>query len=125
MLLLPGLLFLIRGVVALTFFVSSTSKLRNIKKAAKRNEQPVAVMMFVAIAEFAGALGMITGVLGRFAALGLMLLMLITISIHVFRWKSHYWAEKGGWEYDLMLFLFAAVIALLGPGYISIPVFNF
>jgi len=121
---LSVLLLLIRAIVAVTFFASSTNKLRDIKTSAKRNGMPVPVMRVVALAEFAGALGMITGVLGRFAALGLMLLMLITISIHVFKWKTAYWAEKGGWEYDLMLFALSGVVALLGSGILAIPFLN-
>ena len=77
-------------------------------------------MLFVIVAEFAGALGIISGVLGQFAALGLMLLMLGTMSIHIFVWKSKYWASKGGWEYDLMLFALAGVIAVYGTGSISL-----
>ena len=71
-------------------------------------------------AEFAGAIGLITGVLGQFAALGLMLLMVGTLFLHVFVWKTKYWANKGGWEYDLMLFALCAVIVAFGVGSISV-----
>jgi len=120
-----AILLLIRVILALTFFVSSTSKLKDLKKSAKRNGMPIQVMGVVAVAEFAGALGVLSGVLGRYAALGLMLLMLITICIHVFRWKTQYWAEKGGWEYDLMLFALAGVLVLFGLGSIVLPILNF
>ena len=118
------LLLLIRVIVSATFFASSVKKLRNVKAAAKNDGIPVPLMGIVAVAEFAGALGMISGVLGRFAAIGLMLLMLVTISFHIFRWKSPYWAEKGGWEYDLMLFALSGVVAILGAGWLAIPIWN-
>lgn len=107
---------LIRLVVGIAFMVSSKNKSRNIKKFAKNNGLPVAVAMFVMIAEMAGALGLITGVLSQYAALGLMLLMLATMRLHIFKWKSPYWASSGGWEYDLMLFSLASAIVVHGAG---------
>ena len=77
---------------------------------------PVPVIGLIGLAEGAGALGVVSCVLGQLAALGLLLLMLGTIFIHVFVWKSPYWAEKGGWEYDLMLFTLSAVIVSFGVG---------
>jgi putative oxidoreductase len=59
---------------------------------------------------------LILGILPQLAALGLMLLMLGTMRLHIFRWKSPYWASKGGWEYDLMLFTLSAVILVHGAG---------
>lgn len=122
--LLASLLLLIRVIVSATFFSSAIKKLRNLKASSKQEGMPVTVMGIVAVAEFAGALGMITGVLGRFAGLGLMLLMVITISLHVFKWKSSYWAEKGGWEYDLMLFALSGVVVALGAGWLALPFWN-
>jgi putative oxidoreductase len=114
------LLLLVRIIIALAFFVSAFNKAKKPRASARQNGLPLSVMAFVIIAEFAGALGIITGVLGKYAALGLMLLMLGTIFIHVFIWKSKYWASKGGWEYDLMLFSLCGVIAAFGTGAISL-----
>ena len=110
------LLLLVRVIVAISFFFSALGKARDLKKSAKQNGLPVGFMGFIMVAEFAGAAGMITGLLGQFAAIGLMLLMLGTMSLHIFKWHSKYWAESGGWEYDLMLFTLSGVIAVFGTG---------
>ena len=114
------LLLLIRIVIAVSFFVSALNKIKKPRASAKQNGIPLPLLLFITMAEFAGALGIISGVLGQFAALGLMLLMLGTMSIHIFVWKSKYWANKGGWEYDLMLFSLCGVIAVFGTGAISL-----
>jgi len=77
---------------------------------------PVALITFIAVAEGAGALGLASGVLAQLAAIGLMIIMCATLFLHIVVWRSPYWAQKGGWEYDLMLFLFCAVVVVLGPG---------
>lgn len=114
------LLLLVRVIVAISFFFSALGKARDLKKSAAQNGLPIGFMGFIMVAEFAGAAGMITGLLGQFAALGLMLLMLGTISLHIFKWKSKYWAGSGGWEYDLMLFTLSGVIAVFGTGLFSL-----
>lgn len=113
-------LLLIRIVVALSFFFSALNKAKNPRRSANQNGVPYPFLIFIMCAEFAGALGLITGILGQFAALGLMLLMAGTIFLHVFIWKTKYWANKGGWEYDLMLFSMCAVIVVFGVGAISL-----
>lgn len=110
------ILALIRLIVGVAFLISARNKFRDIPKFAKNHGLPVPAGYFVACAEFAGALGLFAGVLAPWAAAGLMLLMVSTISLHVFKWRSPYWADKGGWEYDLMLFALSAVIVLWGPG---------
>lgn len=109
-------LLLIRVLLAVTFFSEARFKLKDIKKFAKNDGIPVPVGYFVAFAELAAALGMLTGVLAQWAGLGIMVLMVGTICLHVFKWHSPYWANKRGWEYDLLLFTFAAVIVAFGPG---------
>ena len=107
---------LIRLVVGIAFVVSSKNKSKNIRKFAKSNGLAVPMAIFVMVAEMAGAVGLILGILSQLAALGLMLLMLGTIRLHIFTWKSPYWASQGGWEYDLMLFTLASVILVYGAG---------
>ena len=103
-----------------SFFFSALNKAKNPKRSAKHNSIPLPLLLFVMCAEFAGALGLVSGILGQFAALGLMLLMLGTITLHIFVWKSKYWANESGWEYDVMLFSLCAVIASFGVGGIAI-----
>jgi putative oxidoreductase len=113
-------LLLVRLVLVVAFGSSSYNKLKDLPKAAKRNEMPLPAITFIAIAEGAAALGLLSGILGVYAAIGLMVLMLGTMSIHIFKWKSPYWAEKGGWEYDLLLFTLSSVIAVLGVGSLAL-----
>lgn len=114
------LLFLIRVIVAFSFFFSALNKAKNLKKSAKQNHLPLPVLFFVMCAEFAGALGVISGVLGQLAAAGLMLLMLATMCLHIFVWKSKYWASSGGWEYDLMLFALCGTVLVFGVGTVAL-----
>lgn len=107
---------IIRFILSTSFIVSSRNKASNIKKFAKQNGLSIPLSWFVAAAEFAGALGLFLGVLSQFAALGLMLLMIGTIRLHIFKWKSPYWASMGGWEYDLMLFILASVVVIHSAG---------
>jgi putative oxidoreductase len=109
-------LALIRLVVGVAFLISARNKFRDIPKFARNHDLPVFAGYFVASAELAGALGLFAGVLAIWAAAGLALLMVSTILLHVFKWRSSYWASDGGWEYDLMLFVLCAVIVLWGPG---------
>ncbi len=110
------ILLLVRMVVAIAFGFSAYHKFQDLPKAAKRNGIPLPIITAVAIAEAAGAFGIISGVLASYAAVGIMLLMLATMVLQIFKWKSQYWAEKGGWEYDLMLFTLSSVIAVFGAG---------
>lgn len=118
-------LLLVRLVLVVAFGSSSYNKFKDLRKAAKRNELPLPGAAFIATAEGAAALGLLSGILGVYAAIGLMVLMLGTMSIHIFKWKSLYWAEKGGWEYDLLLFTLSAVVAAFGVGTFALPLFNF
>ena len=109
-------LLLVRIVLAITFFAEARFKFKDIKSFSKNDGLPIPAAYAVATAELCAALGMLSGVLAQWAGIGLVLLMLGTIGLHIFKWHSPYWANKGGWEYDLMLLVFAAVIAVEGPG---------
>lgn len=109
-------LLLVRVILSVTFFNECYVKFKDLKGFAKRDGVPVPVAGFVATAELCAALGMLSGVLARWAGVGLVLLMLSTISLHLFKWHSAYWAAKRGWEYDLIMLTLAATIAVFGPG---------
>ena len=109
-------LLLVRIVVGFAFLVSARNKGRNIKKFAKTNGLPVPMAVVVMCTEFVAALAMLSGVAAQFGAIAIMLLMLGTIRLHIFKWKSPYWAASGGWEYDLMLLAFAFCVLVFGPG---------
>lgn len=109
-------LLLVRVILSVTFFNECYVKFKDLKGFSKRDGVPVQVGAFVATAELCAALGMLSGVLAQWAGVGLMLLMLSTISLHVFKWHSPYWAAKRGWEYDLIMLTLASIIAVFGPG---------
>lgn len=113
-------LLLVRLVLVVTFTYEARFKLRDIRGFAKKDGLAVPVAMFVAIAEGCAALSMLTGVLAQWAGLGLILLMIATICLHIFKWHSPYWASKRGWEYDLLMLVLAAVIVVFGSGAFSI-----
>ncbi|MFC6013065.1 DoxX family protein [Nocardia lasii] len=113
-------LLLVRVIIAASFFTSSRNKFKNMPKFATDNGVPLPLAYFLATAELLGAVGVILGVLTPLPALGLMLLMICTMSMHILKWHSPYWAASGGWEYDLMLFTLAGVLVLFGAGQISV-----
>ena len=113
-------LLIVRLMLAFIFFVEARHKFKDIKKFAKNDGLPVPLAVFVAGAELAAAISMLTGVLAVWAGIGLIALMIGTICFHVFKWHSPYWANKGGWEYDLLILILAAVIAVFGAGSIAL-----
>lgn len=114
-------LLAIRLVLTITFLYEVRFKFKDIKKFAKNDGLPVPVAVFVAVAELAAALSMFSGVLAVWAGLGIALLMIITICLHIFKWHSPYWANKKGWEYDLLMLILAATIVVFGAGQIALP----
>lgn len=109
-------LLLVRIVLAAAFFREARAKFSDMKAFAKNDSLPLPAAYFIATAELCAALGMLSGVLAQWAGVGLVLLMCGTICLHVFKWHSPYKAGKGGWEYDLLLLVLAAVIAVFGAG---------
>jgi putative oxidoreductase len=61
-----------------------------------------AFTIFLGASEVLGSLGVMAGVLARWAALGLILIGLGAIQRKIFVWRSGFWGEKVfGWHYDL------------------------
>ncbi|HTV53327.1 MAG TPA: DoxX family protein [Terriglobia bacterium] len=112
----PSLL-LLRLMVALVFASSGYSHLRDPESRSKSIEMPKGFTIFLGIAEVAGGLGVAFGVLTQLAALGLIVVMLGSISKKIFAWHTGFWGEKTyGWHYDLMFILMNLVIASTGGG---------
>jgi putative oxidoreductase len=109
-------LLLVRILLTITFLAEARFKFKDIKAFSKNDGVPIPAAYAIATAELAGALGMLSGVLAQWAGIGLVLLMIGTICLHIFKWHSPYWANKKGWEYDLIMLVLAAVIAVYGPG---------
>lgn len=114
-------LLIVRIILAITFFYEARFKFRDIKGFAKNDGVPLPVAYLVASAELLAAISMLTGFLAQWAGVGLVVLMLCTIGMQIFRWHSPYWANKKGWEYDLIMLVLSAVIVVFGPGVIAVP----
>lgn len=109
-------LLVVRILLAVTFLAEARIKFRDMKAFSKNDDVPIPVGYAVATAELAAACAMLTGVLAQWAGIGLVLLMCATISLHIFKWHSPYWANKKGWEYDLLMLVLAAVVVVFGAG---------
>lgn len=114
-------LFLLRCMVALVFGASGYSHLRSPRERARSIEMSVGFTVFLGAAEFAGALGLVFGVLTQYAALGLILIMGGSIYKKIFKWKTGFWGEKAsGWHYDLLFVVMNLTILSTGGGHIAL-----
>jgi len=114
-------LLALRLLVAAVFFTSGLSHARDPKKRGESIGTAPAFAAFLGVAEMAGALGVVSGVLIQPAAIGLILVMLGAIEKKIFVWKTGFWGEKSsGWHYDLMLVTMNLVFVTLGGGRLTI-----
>jgi len=114
-------LLLLRLMLALVFGSSGFNHLRHPKERAASIGMSVPFTVFLGAAECAGAMGLATGVLAPWAAVGLILLMLGAIYKKVVEWKTGFWGEKSiGWHYQLLLITMSLVIVTMGPGKLSL-----
>jgi putative oxidoreductase len=110
-------LFFLRLMVALVFGTSGFNHLKEPRARAKSIRMSVRFTIFLGVAELAGALGLLFGVLTQWAAIGLILLMLGAIYKKITVWKTGFWGENSmGWHYDLMLIVMNLVILCTGGG---------
>jgi putative oxidoreductase len=111
-----ALLFL-RCIVAAVFLTSGWSQVSHPIAKGKQNEVSPGLTRFVGLAEIAGALGVLTGVLTQLAALGLILIMLGAIKKKIVDWHTGFWGKDSlGWNYDLMFVVMNLVIITSGGG---------
>ena len=85
---------------------------------------PAAVVLLVMIAEFFGALGLITGFLGRVSAFGILCVMvgaILTVHLHNGFFMNWMGNQKGeGFEYHLLAIGMALAVMVKGSGRLSI-----
>jgi putative oxidoreductase len=112
-----ALLFL-RLMVGMVFLSSGYKHLKDPATRSKDIGISKGFTIFLGAAEFAGGLGVISGVLAQLAAIGLILLMLGAIQKKIFVWHTGFWGKSGtnGWSYDLMIIAMNLVIATTGGG---------
>src|SRR3954469_563659 len=98
-------LLLMRLMVRLISFTSGWKHASDPETRSTEIEMSRGFTRFLGIAECAGALGVIFGVLTQFAAIGLILVMLGAIQKNIFRWHTGFWGKHGtdGWSYDSIM----------------------
>ena len=111
-------LLLLRIMVGIVFVSSGYSHLKDPEARSKSIEMSKGFTIFLGAAEFAGGLGVISGVLAQLAAIGLILLMFGAIQKKIFVWHTSFWGKSGtdGWSYDTMMIITNLVVITTGGG---------
>jgi putative oxidoreductase len=118
---LPWALLLMRWMVSAIFLTSGWDHVTKTDQRAKDIGMSVAFTKFLGIAELAGGLGLVFGVLTQLAALGLILLMAGAIYKKIAVWHTGFWGDKSsGWHYDLMIVIMNLVIAATDGGRLAL-----
>ena len=114
---LPLALLLMRLMVGGIFLTSGWSHVTRAEERAKSIGMSKGFTLFLGVAELAGGLGVVFGVLAQLAALGLILVMLGAIYKKTVVWHTGFWGEKSsGWHYDLMIVIMNLVIITTNGG---------
>jgi len=113
---------LLRLMVGSVFVTSGYKHLKDPEARSKDIGMSKGFTIFLAAVEFAGGLGVISGVLAQLAAIGLILIMLGVIQKKIFVWHSGFWGKSGtnGWSYDTMLIVMNLVIVTTGGGSLAL-----
>ena len=115
-------LLLLRIMIGLVFIMSGWKHLKNPEERSKDIGMSKGFTSFLGVAEAAGSLGVMFGVLTQLAAAGLILIMLGAIQKKMFIWHTGFWGKSGtnGWSYDTMLVVMNLVIVTTGGGNLSL-----
>jgi putative oxidoreductase len=85
---------------------------------------PAVIVLLVMIAEFFGAIGLVTGFLGRVAAFGIFCVMvgaILTVHLHNGFFMNWEGTQKGeGFEYHLLAIGMAVAVMVKGSGRLSV-----
>lgn len=113
-------LFVIRIAAALVFLYHGSAILfgafggPGVQGFAQATHMPVSVAFLVGLAQLGGGLAMLTGVLTRLGAAGIIAVMLG--AIFMVHWKNGFDVTKGGVEYALTQLLIATGVLISGAG---------
>ncbi|MFZ3201267.1 MAG: DoxX family protein [Candidatus Acidiferrales bacterium] len=115
-------LLLMRFMIGIVFMTSGLKHLKNPQQRGKDIGMSKGFTIFLGAAEFAGSLGVISGVFAQPAALGLTLIMLGAIGKKMVVWHTGFWGNSGtnGWSYEAMLVAMNLVIVTTGGGTLSL-----
>jgi len=110
-------LLLLRLMIGIVFLSSGWSHVTDPATRANSIGMSKGFTMFLGLAELAGALGIMFGVLQQLAAIGLILIMLGAIQKKIFVWHTGFWGEKAsGWHYDLIFVVMSLVVLFTDGG---------
>jgi len=110
-------LLLLRLMIGIVFLTSGWSHVTDPTTRGKRIGMSKGFTMLLGLAEIAGSLGVIFGVLQQLAAIGLILIMMGAIYKKIFSWHSGFWGEKAsGWHYDLTFVVMCLVVLFTDGG---------
>jgi putative oxidoreductase len=110
-------LFLLRLMVGIVFLSSGWSHVTKPAERGKSIGMSKGFTMFLGLAELAGALGIVFGVLQQLAAIGLILIMLGAIQTKIFVWHTGFWGDKAsGWHYELIFVVMCLVVLFTNGG---------
>jgi putative oxidoreductase len=115
-------LLLLRIMIGIAFITSGWKHFQDPEARSKAIEMSKVFTISLGVAEVAGGLGVIFGVLAQLAAFGLILIMLGAIQKKMFVWHTGFWGKSGtnGWSYDTMLLVMNLVIVTTGGGNLSL-----
>jgi putative oxidoreductase len=110
-------LLLLRLMAGTVFFTSGWSHVTKPVERSKSIGMSKGFTLFLGLAEIAGSLGIVFGVLQQLAAIGLILIMLGAIQKKIFVWHTGFWGEKAsGWHYDLTFAVMCFVVLVTNGG---------
>jgi putative oxidoreductase len=110
-------LLILRLMIAVVFFSSGWSHAKDPVGRGQSIGMSKQFTLFLGVAEMAGSLGLVFGVLTQLAALGLVLVLLGAIQKKIFVWHTGFWGEKAsGWHYDLIFVVMNLVVIATGGG---------
>lgn len=120
-------LLLLRIMIGLVFIVSGWKHFRSAEERSKDIGMSKGFTIFLGVAELAGGLGVMFGVLAQLAAAGLILIMLGAIQKKMSVWRTGFWGSSGtnGWSYDTMLVVMNLVVVTTGGGSLSLTSWSF
>jgi putative oxidoreductase len=110
-------LLLLRLMIGIVFLTSGWGHVKDPAKRSQSIGMSKGFTMVLGLAEIAGSLGIIFGVLQQLAAIGLILIMLGAIYKKIFAWHTGFWGEKAsGWHYDLTFVIMCLVVLFTDGG---------
>jgi putative oxidoreductase len=114
---LAPVLLLMRLMIGAIFITSGWSHVTHAEERAKSIGMSKAFTRLLGVAELAGGLGVVFGVLTQLAAMGLILIMLGAAYKKAVVWHTGFWGEKSsGWHYEFMVIIMNLVIITTNGG---------